>query len=114
MAWNDPTNPALGLAVLAGVVFAAIVVRQLLANRTDREAESSLALAGSVRDLPASLRELTEVRVGTPVGALIAFAAVCHAATVDGPGRADPRARRSSCWPSSAAPSSCSPDGRAR
>ena len=32
VAWNDPTNPALGLAVLAGVVFAAIVVRQLLAN----------------------------------------------------------------------------------
>ncbi len=77
VAWDDPTNPALGLAVLAGVVFAAIVVRQLLANRTDREVESSLALAGSVRDLPASLRDLTEVRVGTPVAGLVVFAAVC-------------------------------------
>jgi len=72
-----PTNPSLGLAVLAGVVFAAIVVRQLLANRTDREAESSLALAGSVRDLPAGLRDLTEVRVGAPVAGLVAFGAVC-------------------------------------
>ncbi len=86
VAWNDPTNPALGLAVLAGVVFAAIVVRQLLANRTDREVESSLALAGSVRDLPAALRDLTEVRVGTPVAALVAFAAVCTLPLWMGPG----------------------------
>ncbi len=76
VAWDDTANPSLGLAVLAGVVFAAIVVRQLLANRTDREVESSLALAGSVRDLPAPLHDLTVVRVGTPVGALVAFAAV--------------------------------------
>ena len=86
VAWDDPTNPALGLAVLAGVVFAAIVVRQLLANRTDREVESSLALAGSVRDLPASLRDLTEVRMGTPVAALVAFAAVCTLPLWMGPG----------------------------
>ena len=86
VAWDDPANPALGLAVLAGVVFAAIVVRQLLANRTDREVESSLALAGSVRDLPASLRDLTEVRVGRPVGALVAFAAACTLPLWMGPG----------------------------
>ncbi len=86
VAWDDPTNPSLGLAVLAGVVFAAIVVRQLLANRTDREAESSLALAGSVRDLPRSLRDLTEVRVGTPVATVVAFAAVCTLPLWMGPG----------------------------
>jgi branched-chain amino acid transport system permease protein len=86
VAWDDPANPALGLVVLAGVVFAAIVVRQLLANRTDREAESSLALAGSVRDLPTSLRDLTEVRVGTPVAALAAFAAACTLPLWMGPG----------------------------
>ncbi len=86
VAWDDPTNPALGLAVLAAVVFGAIVVRQLLANRTDREAETALTLAGSVRDLPTSLRDLTEVRVGTPVGALIAFAAVCTLPLWMGPG----------------------------
>jgi branched-chain amino acid transport system permease protein len=75
VAWDDTANPSLGLAVLAAVVFAAIVVRQLFASRTDREVESSLALAGSVRELPASLRDLTVVRVGTPVGALAALAA---------------------------------------
>ena len=86
VAWDEPTNPALGLAVLAGVVFAAIVVRQLAARRTDREAETTLALAGSVRDLPAPLRDLTEVRVGTPALALVAFAAACTLPLWMGPG----------------------------
>jgi len=86
VAWDDPTNPALGLAVLAGVVFAAIVVRQLLVTHTDREAETTLSLAGSVRDLPAAARTLTEVRVGTPVGALVAFAAACTLPLWMGPG----------------------------
>ena len=85
-AWNDPTNPALGLAVLAGVVFAAIVARQLFAHRGDRESESTLSLAGSVRDLPVSARELTEVRVGAPTGALIAFGAACTLPLWMGPG----------------------------
>ena len=86
VAWDDPTNPALGLAVLAGVVFAAIVVRQLLARHTDRESASSLALASSVRDLPAATRNLTEVRVGTPIAALVAFAAACTLPLWMGPG----------------------------
>ena len=86
VAWDDTANPSLGLAVLAAVVFAAIVVRQLFANRTDREVESSLALAGSVRELPASLRDLTEVRVGRPVGALVAFAAAASLPLWMGPG----------------------------
>jgi branched-chain amino acid transport system permease protein len=86
VAWDDPTNPALGLAVLAAVVFAAIVVRQLLARHTDRESETTLSLAGSVRDLPAATRDLTEVRVGTPVGALMAFAAACTLPLWMGPG----------------------------
>ena len=77
IAWDDPTNPALGLAVLAAVVFAAIVVRQLLARRTDREAETTLALASSVRDMSTATRHLAEVRVGTPIAGLIAFAAAC-------------------------------------
>ena len=86
VAWDDPTNPALGMAVLAAVVFAAIAVRQVLGRRTDREAESTLALAGSVRDLPTAARDLTEVRVGTPVGALVAFAAVATLPVWMGPG----------------------------
>jgi branched-chain amino acid transport system permease protein len=76
VAWDEPSNPALGLAVLAGVVFAAILVRQLLARRTDRQAEPTLALAASARDLPESARDLTEIKVGVPAAGLVAFAAV--------------------------------------
>jgi len=86
VAWDNPANPALGLAVLAGVVFAAIVVRQLLARHTDREAATTLALAGSVRDLPASARDLTEVKVGTPALTLLAFGAACTLPLWMGPG----------------------------
>ncbi len=86
VAWDDPTNPALGPAVLAGVVFAAIVLRQVLTRRGDREAETSLSLASSVRDLPASGRALTEVRVGTPLAGLAVFAAVCTLPLWMGPG----------------------------
>jgi branched-chain amino acid transport system permease protein len=86
VAWDDTANPSLGLAVLAAVVFAAIVVRQLLATRTDREVEASLTLAGSVRELPPRLRNLTEVRAGTPLGALAAFAAAATLPLWLGPG----------------------------
>src|SRR5208282_9276 len=44
------------------------------------------ALAGSVRDLPAPLRDLTEVRVGTPALALAAFVAACTLPLWMGPG----------------------------
>jgi branched-chain amino acid transport system permease protein len=77
VAWQDPTNPTLGLAVLAAVVFAAIVVRQLLAHRLDREAETSLALAGSVREMTSATRALPEVRAGMPLGAAVVLAAAC-------------------------------------
>ncbi len=86
VAWNNPTNPALGLAVLAGVVFAAVVVRQLVAQRGDREAETTLTLAGSVRDLAPSVRALTEVRVASPVGMFLAFGAACTLPLWMGPG----------------------------
>jgi len=77
IAWDEPTDPALALAVLAGMVFAAVVVRQLVARHRDRQAETTLALASSVRDLPASARRLVEVRVGAPLGALVAVAVTC-------------------------------------
>ena len=86
VAWNDPTDPAIGLAVLAAVVFGAIVVRQLLAHHADREVETTLSLAGSVRDLPAAARDLTEVKVARPAGALVAFAAACTLPLWMGPG----------------------------
>ncbi len=86
VAWDDPTNPTLGLAVLAGVVFAAILVRQLVERRTDREAEASLTLAGSVRDLPPAARRLPEVRAGIPLGTAAAFTAACTLPLWLGPG----------------------------
>jgi branched-chain amino acid transport system permease protein len=86
VAWDEPSNPSLGLAVLAGVVFAAIVVRQLFARRTDRAAEPTLALAGSARDLSAAAHDLTEVKVGIPVAGLVAFAAACTLPLWMGPG----------------------------
>ena len=86
VAWDEPNNPALGLAVLAGVVFAAILIRQLLIRHTDRETESSLSLTASVRDLPEAARTLTEVRVGLPAVDLLAFAAACTLPLWLGPG----------------------------
>jgi branched-chain amino acid transport system permease protein len=86
VAWNDPANPTLSLAVLAGVVFAAVVARQLLGHRGDRDVETTLSLAGSVRDLPPSARALTQVRIATPTGALVAFAAACTLPLWMGPG----------------------------
>jgi branched-chain amino acid transport system permease protein len=86
VAWNDPTNPAIGLAVLAAVVFGAIVVRQLFHRHSDREVETTLSLAGSVRDLPDAARDLTEVKVARPAGALVAFAAACTLPLWMGPG----------------------------
>jgi branched-chain amino acid transport system permease protein len=86
VSWNDPTNPAIGLAVLAAVVFGAIVVRQLFHRRSDREVETTLSLAGSVRDLPAAARDLTEVKVAQPAAGLVAFAAACTLPLWMGPG----------------------------
>ena len=67
-AWpgtSPPTRPSV-LAVLAAVVFAAIVVRQILSRRTDREAETTLALASSVRDLPAAAGIWSKSASGCP------------------------------------------------
>jgi branched-chain amino acid transport system permease protein len=86
VAWDEPSNPSLGLAVLAAVVFAAILVRQLFARRSDRTAEPTLALAGSARDLSAAARDLTEVKVGVPAVGLVAFAAACTLPLWMGPG----------------------------
>ncbi len=86
VAWNDPTDPAIGLAVLAAVVFAAIVVRQLFHRRSDREVETTLTLAGSVRDLSTAARDLTEVKVAKPTAGLVAFAAACTLPLWMGPG----------------------------
>ncbi len=87
VAWDDPTNPTLGLAVLAGVVFAAIVVRQLLARHTDREAAHH-AGAGRQRARPARLRAGPHRGQGRDARwrALLAFGAACTLPLWMGPG----------------------------
>ncbi len=86
VAWDDPTNPSLALAVLAAVVFAAIVVRQLLPQRSDREVETTLALAGSVRELTPAAKHLPEVRAGLPAAGLLTLAAAITIPLWFGPG----------------------------
>jgi branched-chain amino acid transport system permease protein len=76
VAWDQPANPALALAVTAGVVLLAILLRQLVATPYARP--SSWTVAGGAAAMQPSMRRLPEVRVGTPA-ALIALgaAAIC-------------------------------------
>ncbi len=93
VAWDDTANPSLGLAVLAAVVFAAIVVRQLLrrphrprgrvvagARRQRARAPGSAAQPhrGAGREAARRVGRLRRRR---------------HAAAVDGPRRGHPRLR---------------------
>jgi branched-chain amino acid transport system permease protein len=72
VAWNQPANPALALAVIAGVVLLAILLRQLVATPYARP--SSWTVAGGARTILPSMRHLPEVRAGVPA-ALTALAA---------------------------------------
>lgn len=68
VAWDQPANPALVLAVIAAVVLLAVLVRQLVVSRTERPQTSGWTLTSGVRDVPAALARLPEVRFGAPVG----------------------------------------------
>ena len=74
VAWNQPARPTLVLAVIAAVVVVGIFVRQLI-RQTGRSSHSQWALAGGIRDTPAALRSLVEVRAAALAGsgALVAF-----------------------------------------
>ena len=87
VAWDDPTNPALGLAVLAGVVFAAIVVRQLLADAAPT-ARSSRRWRWPAACATCRRRCATSPRCGSGrrCGALVAFAAAATLPLWMGPG----------------------------
>lgn len=86
VSWNEPSNPAVVLAVLAGVVLVAVLVRQLQAGRYAREGDSAWTLVGAVRAIPPQLRALPEVRVGTPLGIGVLVAAVLTVPLWMGPG----------------------------
>lgn len=80
VSWNEPTNPSIGLAVVAGIVLASIFVRQLIAGRGERESGTGWTLIGGVRELRGALGMLPVVRYGAPVGgvalSVAAFSAV--------------------------------------
>jgi branched-chain amino acid transport system permease protein len=74
VAWDQPSQPTLVLAVIAGVVVVGILFRQL-GRAVTRDSGSQWALAAGVRDTPAVLRRFVEVRLGAVGGAvaLLAF-----------------------------------------
>ena len=74
VAWNQPARPTLVLAVIAAVVVLGMFFQQVVRRPVARDSSSQWALASGVRDLPAVLRRLPEVRaasVGT-TGVLVA------------------------------------------
>ena len=74
VAWNEPSQPTLVLAVIAVVVVVGVFLRQLL-RQSERTTNSQWALAGGIRDTPTALRRLVEVRATAVCGggALVAF-----------------------------------------
>jgi branched-chain amino acid transport system permease protein len=86
VAWDRPTNPSMVLAVVAAVVLATILLRQLVARRTERESAPGWTLVGGVRDLRSSLRSLPVVRVGNPAAVVGGLALVFTVPLWIGPG----------------------------
>jgi branched-chain amino acid transport system permease protein len=73
VAWDQPARPTLIEAVIAVVVLFGMFFRQLARDpgaRSDRTARQWV-LASGIRDTPAALRGLAEVRVGATGGAVL-------------------------------------------
>lgn len=86
VAWDEPANPALTLAVVAAIVLAALLIRQVVSGRHERESGPMWVLVGATREIRAQLRALPEVRAGTPLAALAAGAIAFTAPMWMGPG----------------------------
>jgi branched-chain amino acid transport system permease protein len=86
VAWNQAANPALALAVVAGVVLLAILLRQLVASQYERPGGSYWMVAGGVRTIQPSMRRLPEVRLGAPAAAVVVAAAAFTLPLWLGPG----------------------------
>jgi branched-chain amino acid transport system permease protein len=86
VSWNQPSNPTIVLAVVAGVVLVAVLIRELVAGRPAREAGSAWTLVGAARAMSPQLRARPEVRVGTPLGLAILATAVLTVPLWMGPG----------------------------
>ncbi len=73
VAWNQPARPTLVLAVIAAVVVVGVFFRQLI-RQSRRTAQSQWALAGGIRDTPAGLGQLVEVRSAAVCGGAVLVA----------------------------------------
>jgi branched-chain amino acid transport system permease protein len=75
--YDEPSSPTLVLAVIAGVVLVGMFFRQLAGRAGARDSGSQWALASGVREAPAALRHLWEVRLTSTGGGalLLAFLA---------------------------------------
>jgi branched-chain amino acid transport system permease protein len=86
VAWDQPANPALALAVIAAVVLLAVLLRQLVAGAYERPAGRYWTTAGRASGMPPSLRRLPEVRAGVPAAAVALGAAALGLPLWLGPG----------------------------
>jgi branched-chain amino acid transport system permease protein len=86
VAWNQPARPTLVLAVIAAVVLFAMLLRQATRRSAARETSSQWALASGVRETPAALRHLAEVRIASAGGAAILVAFMIMLPVWLGPG----------------------------
>ncbi len=69
VVWDQPARPTLVLAVIAAVVLFGMFFQQLVPGGGSRRTGSHWVLASGVRDIPAAVRDLPEVRWGSVAGA---------------------------------------------
>jgi ABC-type branched-subunit amino acid transport system permease subunit len=86
VAWDQPSSPTLVLAVIAAVVMTGVFFRQMAWRAGPRQGASQWTLASGVRDLPANLRRLVEVRIGSATGAVALVALLVTLPLWLGPG----------------------------
>ena len=71
IAWDQPTNPDLSLAVIAAVVLASLLVREAFVRNVNRTAASGWSFVESARALPREIRDDSRVRAASPLSALL-------------------------------------------
>ncbi len=86
VAWDQPSQPTLVLAVIAAVVMLGMVTRQLVRRSAPRDNAVQWVLASGVRDAPAELRRLVEVRLCAVGGAAAVLAFMITLPAWLGPG----------------------------
>ncbi len=72
--YDQSSSPTLVLAVIAGVVLLGMFFRQLTLHSDTRDGGNQWAMSAGVREMPASLRRLAEVRLATLGGAAVLLA----------------------------------------